>query len=483
MKVIVSGNTEIASQQTVGFLSDALKEKPHSVFLLPTGGTPLEAYAILRDKYAAGKIDFSHATSFNLDEYLGLKKGHPESYRSFMHKNLFGHVNFKKGNVYIPDGNTADPDRYCAEYDAALRGAGVDLALLGIGTNGHIGFNEPGTKFDSITHVAKLNGATIKANARFFRSAAEVPRRAVTCGLGNIMAAKKIVLMAFGKQKAAAVAKAIEGPVTEAVPASVLQRHPDVTFVLDREASMLLKSTPLLPPLLGGIRLYSDFNLPRGKKIVYFSPHPDDAAICSGAILKKLAETNEVREVVMTSGHRAVVGSLDQDGRIALRERETEAEAKILGSLPYFLRLRFYESGELDENDMKKLRELMQRVRPDIAFVPQRSDAHPTHKLSRKIALACLPQGIEVWSFETPWALFGHGKFNAAFEFGEKTMRTKLGAIRKHRSQTRRTSFDLAAHAIAHFRRITIAEQFFSELGKKPIKTDPYLELYDIKRW
>lgn len=484
MQVIVASGPEIASRHAARSVKRLLKNKPGAAFLLPTGGTPLRLYELLAAAVNSGQVSFSQARTFNLDEYLGISPQHPQSYHSFMRENLFSKIDIKKINARTPLSRPADPQKFCAKYEKEIRAADIDLAILGIGRNGHLAFNEPGTPLASVTRVANLAPSTISANARFFKKPGDVPRQAVTVGLSTIMAAQKIIVLAFGEDKADAVKAAIEGPVTPDVPASVLQQHRGVTFVLDRAAAAGLRNTTATPPHLGKIRLYSSFNLPRGRKIAFFSPHPDDAAICAGGLLSELAKHNEVHELIMTTGHRAVPGAASAKTAAAVREREVKAESKILGTRLHLMRCRYYDNGEeIIESDLKKIRALLRRLKPDIAFLPHKHDTHPTHVKARKLALASLPHGIALWSFETPWGLFTHSRVNAAFEFDEDVMDVKLAAIRAHKSQLARTAFDHAARDIAHFRRITLGEQFFSDLGAASVKTLPYLELFNIARW
>ncbi len=484
VQTIVAENADIASRHASDIVCRQLGKKRHSVLLLPTGSTPLKLYGILAEMVRAGKLSFSDAVTFNLDEYLGISEKHPESYHSFMWKNFFGKIDINKRNVSIPETSPKDAKRFCREYEQKISRKGLDLAILGIGVNGHIGFNEPGTKFSSRTHVAELTKSTIKANSRFFRSRKQVPKKAITCGLKTIMQANKVVLLAFGKNKAKAVRDAMEGNISEKVPASILQKHGNVVFVLDREAASLLKKTRMKAPAIEGIRLYSKFNLPKKKRIIFFSPHPDDTPVSAGGIVSALSKNNEIIEVVMTTGHHAINQGKNLKQRIKAREHETRLAAKELGTKPLFLKCRFYDNGkEILEKDMRTIRKLLRNAKPDIVFVPHARDGHPTHALSRKTALASMPGHVELWAYESPWSLFGHGRFNAVFEFGEKTMKRKIRAIRKHKSQVERTRFDTAAKNIAEFRRITIAEQFFSQLGKKPLATEPYLELFNISKW
>ena len=215
-----------------------LREKPNAVLGLATGSTPLLLYREL----IAMKLDWRKVTTFNLDEYVGLAATHPQSYHSFMWENLFRHTNIAKKNVHIPDGMTKDIPKFCAAYEKQIRAAGgIDLQVLGIGTDGHIGFNEPSSSLASRTRIKTLTQQTRKDNARFFGSEAAVPQHCITMGIGTIMEARQNLLLAFGPKKARAIAEAVEGPITAMNPASVLQLHPVTKVCLDQAASARLK--------------------------------------------------------------------------------------------------------------------------------------------------------------------------------------------------------------------------------------------------
>lgn len=241
MKIIIAKNKEEFDKIAADIVSQQLKDKPDSVLGLATGSTPLGLYAQLVERYNKGEIDFSKVKTFNLDEYKGLAKTHPQSYYFFMFKNLFSKINIEPENINIPNGEVEDSAKECEEYEKKIKAAGgIDLQILGIGHNGHIGFNEPGTPFESTTSLIDLDQRTIEANSRFFDSIDEVPRQAISMGIKTIMQARKIVLMISGKDKAEIAVKAIKGPITTEVPASVLQLHPFVTVLLDQEAASQL---------------------------------------------------------------------------------------------------------------------------------------------------------------------------------------------------------------------------------------------------
>ncbi len=236
MKFIKVETYEELSKIAADIIADQIKEKPNCILGLATGSTPIGTYEQLIKKNKAGEIDFSCVTSFNLDEYVGLTGDHDQSYRYFMNHQLFNHVNIDKENTSVPNGCTDNPEKEGAEYDKRIAAAGgIDLQLLGIGNNGHIGFNEPDSYFTGPTHLVTLEESTIAANARFFDSIDDVPKQAITMGMASIMQAKKILLVASGKGKKEIVEKAIYGNIDPRVPASILQVHHDVTVIYSEE--------------------------------------------------------------------------------------------------------------------------------------------------------------------------------------------------------------------------------------------------------
>ena len=218
-------------------IASQIISKPDSVLGLATGSTPIGTYKHLVAAYKAGDLDFSQIKSANLDEYRGLTKDNDQSYYYFMNNHLFQHVNIDPANTNIPDGTNNDPDAECARYEEVIKSlGGVDLQLLGLGHDGHMGFNEPCDHFDKITHCVDLTEMTIEANKRFFASADDVPRQAYTMGCGTIMRAKKILILVSGADKADILYQVVNGPVTPQVPASLLQFHPDVILIADEAA-------------------------------------------------------------------------------------------------------------------------------------------------------------------------------------------------------------------------------------------------------
>ncbi|WP_072374043.1 glucosamine-6-phosphate deaminase [Thermophilibacter mediterraneus] len=240
MRIVRAKDYEDMSRKAGDIIAAQVITKPDCVLGLATGSTPIGAYKRLVEGYEAGDLDFSQVKTYNLDEYRGLPGDHDQSYRYFMNTNLFDHVNIDKANTHVPDGLAEDYEAACAAYDEAVAAAGnQDLQLLGIGNNGHIGFNEPGDAFVRGTHCVDLTESTIQANSRLFDSIDDVPRQAFTMGIGTIMAARTILVMANGEVKAQAVHDMIYGPITPACQASILQLHPNVVLVADEAALSL----------------------------------------------------------------------------------------------------------------------------------------------------------------------------------------------------------------------------------------------------
>lgn len=236
MKIIKVKDKQEGSKVAFEIIEEAMQANNHSLHLgLATGSTPEPLY----QEMIESPLDFSKSVGINLDEYVGLKANHPQSYHHYMEEKLFSKKSFKE--TFLPDG-MQEEDIATKEYDEVLEKYPIDIQILGIGTNGHIGFNEPGTSFDSTTHKVALTQETIEANQRFFETKGEVPKEAYTMGIKSILQADKIILMAYGKEKAEAVALSLEGPVTEEVPASALQKHGNVTCILDEEAAEKLNN-------------------------------------------------------------------------------------------------------------------------------------------------------------------------------------------------------------------------------------------------
>jgi len=242
MLVILKRDAEAVSLQAAELVASHIRRKPALVLGLATGSTMIDIYQQLVRLHREGTLDFSQVVTFNLDEYLGLAPAHPQSFHHFMHEHFFAHINIHPRSIHIPDGTIHENyDQYCASYEQAIRDAGgIDIQLLGIGRNGHIGFNEPTSSIASRTRLKVLSKETLADNSKSFSPGEKHPQCAITMGIGSILGARKVLLIATGAAKAAAVAKSIEGPITSAVSASALQLHPDVTFIVDEPAASQL---------------------------------------------------------------------------------------------------------------------------------------------------------------------------------------------------------------------------------------------------
>lgn len=235
MELLTFQSADDAAKKAFQLVKEGIENNSIHTLGLATGGTPLKFYREFRES----RLDVSNISTVNLDEYVGMRKEDPQSYHYYMNHELFSHMNFKE--TYLPNGMADDLEAECLRYESILQEHPVDVQILGIGANGHIGFNEPGTSFDSLTHIVELTESTREANKRFFEKEEDVPTHAISMGIRSIMAAKKIILLAFGKSKAEAVKQMLEGSVDESCPASVLQNHPNVVVLADTEASSLLK--------------------------------------------------------------------------------------------------------------------------------------------------------------------------------------------------------------------------------------------------
>ncbi len=239
MKIIITENYDEMSKKAAELLTDIVKNNPNAILGLATGSSPIGTYKYMVQACKNG-VSYKNVSTVNLDEYVGLTKDHDQSYAYFMRTNLFDHIDIDQNNTNLPCGSAPDAKAECDRYNALLEKMQQDVQVLGLGSNGHIGFNEPGTPFDSLTHLVDLTENTIKDNSRLFNSIDEVPRQALSMGIKNIMQAKSILMVVSGKNKAEAVRGMVKGEITPNLPASVLQLHPFVTVICDKDAASLL---------------------------------------------------------------------------------------------------------------------------------------------------------------------------------------------------------------------------------------------------
>lgn len=242
MEIIVQPDPDAASRVAARLIARRVGEKPDAVLGMATGSTPLSLYRELIRIHREEGLDFSRVTTFNLDEYIGLPPDHPQSYHQYMQENVFAHLNIPEEQIHLPDGMTRDVPGFCAEYEERIRKAGgIDVQILGIGSDGHVGFNEPTSSLASRTRIKTLTPETLEDNARFFDSPEQQPHHVITMGIGTILDARQVVMLAFGEKKADAVAGMVEGPITASLPASALQFHTRTHVFLDEESASGLK--------------------------------------------------------------------------------------------------------------------------------------------------------------------------------------------------------------------------------------------------
>ena len=240
MKINIFKTHKESSKAAAKVIANIIKEKPNAILGLATGSSPIMMYEELISQYSKKEISFKNITTFNLDEYIGLDQSHPKSYRYFMNQTFFNHIDINKENTFVPSG-VGDVKKTSQKYEGMLIKNPIDIQVLGIGTNAHIGFNEPGSSFDSLTREVELTPQTIEANKRFFNSPSQVPKTAISMGIASIFRAKKIILIASGKNKAQAIKDTVEAHPNPKIPSSILQNHPDVELFIDQEAASLLK--------------------------------------------------------------------------------------------------------------------------------------------------------------------------------------------------------------------------------------------------
>src|SRR6056297_474469 len=246
MRIIVEKDYHTMSKKAALMVASQITLKPDSNLGLATVCTPLAMYDKLIEMFREDEVDFNEVKSFNLDEYCGLEADHPNSYHYYMYDNFFKEINIKKDNIHIPDGKADDFDKECRDYEETIKKAGgIDLQILGIGSNGHIGFNEPAESLNVATEVVNLSEETIKANSRYFESKDNVPKKAISMGMATILKADRIILLARGKNKAEAIKKTVNGKISTQEPASLLQTHPQVTIILDQKAASLINKKDL----------------------------------------------------------------------------------------------------------------------------------------------------------------------------------------------------------------------------------------------
>jgi glucosamine-6-phosphate deaminase len=427
---------------------------------LASGNTFAGVFRKLRQLVDSGATAFDEVTFHHLDEFEGVEPGSPGSLAEEIGSGLFPDDQDRRGWFFPVDAQGGEVAAGAHEKNVA----GSDLLLLGIGANGHIAFNEPGTPFSSTSHFADLAPATKAAHAGRFRGRG-VPDRALTAGIRTILSANEIILVATGEAKARAVADALAGPLSPACPASALRMHDRVTWILDEAAYSGLAS------LAGEVGSNAMRVVRRGDPeppgpTLVVAPHPDDASISCGGLLAMSPENSRKHIVTFSTGARAIAGASPADAT-ALRERESQEEARILGAEVSFLRAKAYDSGVFEPEDSAALLAVLEHVRPARILVPSRHDPHPTHRLCRltiedaiRAWFEAHPRRIDVWAYEGPWCQLD--VINVIVRLDQAAHERKQAGIRAHQSQIQRVPFHLGADALERLRAIGFSE---SHLG------------------
>jgi len=564
VSVIVAEEYEILAQRIARRIAELIRQKPQAgattVLGLPTGSTPIGIYRELIRMYQQGGLDFSNVVTFNLDEYFPMQPDNLHSYHRFMWENFFAHVNINRANVHIPRGDLprAEVDAHCREYEERIRQAGgIDLQILGIGHSGHIGFNEPGSSMQSRTRLVALDGVTRRAAAADFFGIDNVPVEAITMGVATILEAREIALVATGEHKAGVVKRAVEGNIDPTIAATFLQQHAHTTVFLDGAAAAELTriKTPWLlgevdwnrplesraviwlsqttgksilklddvdyrehhlsallarygsaGPLNGEVfnallaKVRGRSRLPQGKRIIVFSPHPDDDVISAGGILRKLQQNeNEILIAYQTSGNIAVFdhevrrylhwlqrvaedfefddeklhrlsalveeflankesGQVDLPAVQQLKRRIREVEAvagietlRLRREQARFLNLPFYQTGKvrkdpIGERDIEIILSLLEEKRPHIILVAgDLSDPHGTHRMCKEAIDRALQryhgEPPEIWYYRGAWQEWSVAEADILVPLSQEELRLKISAIFKHQSQKDKAPF------------------------------------------
>lgn len=461
------------SQTAATLILNQLLAQPRLNLGLATGQTPSGLYAALVAAQQSLGLDLGQVQFFHLDEYRGLSPSDPESMAAFLTRQLLDPLQIAPEQRHFVPACEPDPRQACRDYEARMAAAGgLDLQILGLGHNGHIAFNEPGTPFDLDTHLIQLHPRTRAANARYFASG-ETPAEALTLGCRSILNARSLMLLVTGADKAEAVAAMVHGPLHEDCPASVLRLHPDLTLILDQAAASRLQlPLPRFEPLPLQV-MPPDQPLP-GRRILVAAPHPDDAAIgCGGALARWHQQGAALHLVAMSSGHRADMPEPTAAARAARRQAEAEAEANCFGAAFTALNLPFYERHYVPGSaDIEAFVALLREWQPDCVLSASPQDRHPAHRASAWIVREALQvwlsesdAEVELWDYEGPWFVFERDAFNAVVPFGPEALQQKMAGIQAHQSQVSRKRYDLAAEALGTFRAITVPESRLSGFG------------------
>ncbi len=483
-RVLIADRTEEWEEAVVSAFLACTVTGPARQVVLASGRTYSGFFAEIRRRTEAGRIDLSPVAFTHLDEFSGVDPFSPGSLSREIREALFPDANPRRGAFAPCDARGPDA---AARHEALVRGA--DLVLLGVGGNGHIAFNEPGTSFGGPTHTLRLTPTT-RAQHRAAFAPLDPPEEALTAGLGTILSAKAVLVAASGRSKSAAVRDLLTGPIDPSSPASALRLHDHVTLVLDAEAAGdLLPSVGGDRPYVGGVvRRAADLDRDDGPWLVV-APHPDDASISCGGLLASASAATRKRIVTFSTGHRADGPWKTKSEAIATREAESAAEAAELGAEIRYLRAKGYDTGTYEPSDALAFADALDAFAPAKVFSPSRSDSHPTHRLCRLIVeegvrayVAKTGRIVELWTYEGPWRLLERDEVDVIFAPSQDALAAKGRAMARHRSQMERVPFDRGAEALASLRAIVHSESHLG--GKKKDGFDPEIriEAYRVDR-
>lgn len=451
MRIIIQKNYDEMCDWVSMYIKEKIREqqdeKKQYVLGLPTGSTPIGVYKNLVTYYNEQNLSFENVTTFNMDEYVNLPATHPESYNYFMHDNLFNHVDISKANINLLDGMADNLHEECERYEERIKeSGGIDLFLGGIGADGHIAFNEPGSSLTSRTRIKTLCGETISDNSRFFDNINEVPTTALTVGVGTVMDAKEIVIMISGAKKALALYKCIEEGVNHMWTVSALQMHPRVTIVCDEPATaeLKVKTVKYFKELqhttdMMGNPIYNclDKKISTRDKIIIFSPHPDDDVIGIGGLMQLLPNKKNVKIVYMTSGKGGLPKGMNEN----VRQLEAELAVKQLGynkTNIIFENLPFYkEKKPISFDDEKVIKDILIQYSPDHIFICGDSDPNGTHKKCFDILQKTIEHVNSCWIYKGAWGIWDNKimKKIHRIHLTEHIFNLKKMSIQAHSSQ------------------------------------------------
>ena len=448
MRVVILEDYKLISEWVAQYIHLKITNSDDIVIGLPTGSTPLGVYKNLINL----KTSFKNVTTFNMDEYIGLSPKHEQSYNYFMVNNLFSHIDIDRANINIPNGISKDIEKECIEYENKIKTCGgIDLFLCGIGSDGHIAFNEPGSSFNSVTRVKTLTSETVSDNSRFFENIEKVPTTAITVGIKTVMDSKELIIMANGINKANAVKQLIEGNISTQFPCTIAQTHKNATIVIDEKAASELKYKTVLYykqlqkniDILGKtipnktIRNYIKSN----DKILITSPHPDDDVIGMGGLMNLLPNKNNTKIMYMTNGQGGIRNE-DNYGPYT-RIKEAISSVKVLGysknqvlypELPFYTK----KPRKLSDDDVKLVNIIIDDIEPAHIFICSDPDPNNTHMMCLELLKKCkIGKNTKIWLYKSAWQKWPESKLIPNFDvcIDRDSFSKKLLAIDMHISQ------------------------------------------------